>query len=330
MDDASFGALTKAFPRVLQNVRFSTEPLPAPAKKQPPFLCGAFSPDGSMIALSGGGRIPSRPAIWIARVPSFETVASIRGHQGVHSLAWDAATGLLASASNDYTAVMWDVTRRENFFVVGGDEEPIVKGHVAFAGRALFVGETEAFAGLRARLLRVSLDSGKVTTVHTGKAIKRLAVHPSGTWAIVEDDFHHPSEDRLIVNGEARAIDGPVHALGFRGDELACLVGKEKLEIRIGTERRAVDVAPPNHRASFSPNGDALAIGHAGEVTLVDVASGAVRSTFKLGASPTLMLAWSPSHLCAANADAVALVDRASGATVASIAPPAWFQSIGG
>lgn len=62
----------------------------------------------------------------------------------------------------------------------------------------------------------------------------------------------------------------------------------------------------------------------------MDVASGAVRSTFKLGASPTLMLAWSPSHLCAANADAVALVDRASGATVASIAPPAWFQSIGG
>ena len=161
MNDPSWTQLAKLFPHMLVGASFSTADLPTPGKA-PPFICGAFSPDGTLIALSGGGRIPSRPLIWVARVPSLETVVSLGGHQGVHALAWDPITDLLASASNDYTAVLWDVARHDHVFPGGDDAGPIVKGHVAFGSNVLYVGETEAFEDFHARLLRISLDSGEV------------------------------------------------------------------------------------------------------------------------------------------------------------------------
>jgi hypothetical protein len=148
MNDAEWKDLTDAFPRLLQSARVEKSLRALKEREhQPPLLCGAFSPDGTMIALSGGGRIPSNPAIWIARVPSFETVAALRGHQGVHALAWDPKTGLLASASSDYCAALWDVERGDHVFVCGGNEEPIVKGAVAFGDGVLYSGESESFQG---------------------------------------------------------------------------------------------------------------------------------------------------------------------------------------
>lgn len=259
-------------------------------------------------------------------MPSFDTVMVIRGHQGVHDLAWDPASGLLASASNDYTCVMWAVEQGDHLFVIGGDHEPIVKGHVAFGNGALYIGETEAFADHRARLLRVSLDASLTTLrrLDKGMSIDHLAVD-GDHWAIVEDDFHYRGKPRLVVDGNEQPIAGRLHAIGWHAGELAQLASDDEgLELRVGRERRRIDGEAPKPRASFSPDGSAVAIGGTSRVRIVDTGSGATTCAFDLG--KPMVLAWWKKLLCAANADAIAVVDTNTGETVASAAPPAWFQ----
>lgn len=324
MDDAGWKHLTEIFPAVLRGASFVSEAAEVPSgQHQPPLIAGAFSPDGTMIALSGGGRIPSRPAIWIARVPSFETVAMIHGHQGVHDLAWDPVTGLLASASNDYGSVLWDVARKDHLFVCGVDGEPIVKGAVAFGDDVLYVGESEPFEGLAARLLRIDLKTADVAEVvelargdeDTRFAIDHLVVDPrTDAWAIAVDDFDYSGKASILRGrgtnvGEKRAVKGTVRALGLRGSELL-----------VETDPGDYDL---EREVAFAPDG-----------TLVHGTKNEIRTarwSTKLDApadfKPTLFaFSHDGKRLAVAGVGLVALLDAATGHVLASVAPPAWFS----
>jgi WD40 repeat protein len=335
MDDARWSRLTRAFPRLLQGARVGRDPLTPATQNQPPFLCGAFSPDETLIALSGGGRIPCRPAIWVARIPSLETVATLHGHQGVHDLAWHRETGLLASASNDYTVVMWDVDRGDHLFVTGANEEPIVKGRVAFARDALYIGETEAFVGLKAHLLRVSLEDGTICALREldpGYAVKHLAVDPdTERWAMVVDDFHHGgggARAKLVRGagagagadgGEQKPAGADVLALGWKAGEL----------VSATSEGDDADYK----RAAFSRDGGAVAIAHHSRLVAREVADGAnARERWSVDLPSgqqglTTFLGWSPSgaYLWVAGFGTLSVLDGRTGATVVSAPPPAWF-----
>ena len=323
MDDAAWKEYEKIFPGRLKGSRVDTSALPDATEKQPPFICGAFSPDAQLIALSGGGRIPCNPGIWIAKVPSLETAMTLYGHQGVHALAWDAETHLLAAASNDYTAVLWDLQQGDNLFAVGGDDEPIVKGHVAFGKRALYVGETEAF-GLRARLLRVSLDRGTVETLATLQdakdprariGITHLAVDPAtDRWAYASGNFDDAETTELVVGSQRTAITEELAAIHWRGGSLVQTPRSPDVD--------RVAVAPDG-QTLFSASGDrVIAAGPTASwsITLPAPEKEKYRTTTLLTCSP------GGEYLAVAGFGLIAILDAKSGALIASRSPPAWVH----
>jgi hypothetical protein len=65
----------------------------------------AFSPDGRLLAAGGPG-----DAVWIWNNASTELLARLKGHRGpVHRVAFSSDSKSLVSASEDGTAVVWDV-----------------------------------------------------------------------------------------------------------------------------------------------------------------------------------------------------------------------------
>lgn len=318
---ATWKKLTAAFPRMLSGARVEKGLRAlAPGEHQPPFICGAFSPDGSMIALSGGGRIPSSPAIWIARVPGFETVAALHGHQGIHGLAWDARTGLLASASNDYCVVLWDVLRGEHLFVCGGDGEPIVKGSVAFGDGVLYVGESEPFEDCSACLLRVDLGSGDVEEVfELGREDDRRPVvddlvvdAATDSWVFVGSDFDRLDEP-FLVRGTGTTFEED-----RKLDRRAARVGLHRGEVLLAHEPEGME---GKYTFAFAPDG-----------TRIEASGTEVRTaawTTKLGATKDVaLLVCSPDgrRLVVAGGDVLALLDAEDGKVLATGALPAWFR----
>ncbi len=338
MLDDDWNRLTKTFPRVLAGARVETGALPATDERQPPFICAAFSPDDSLVALSGGGRIPSKPGIWVARVPSLDTHAVLRGHQGVHDLAWDPQTALLASASNDYTCALWDVERRDHLFVCGGDDEPIVKGRLAFGGGALYVGETEAFSGLRPRVLRVPLATGRVEIVHTlaaRQAVAAIAVGTDEHWAIA---VRNASASTLIGGQRAtkdageHVLDGELRAMGFRDGALVIATTRDDaVEIHAGDHVVRAH-QPELDVASFSVDGQRLALSHGKQLRVLATADASIAWSTELQVSDdsyaTTVLAWSHDgeRLAVAGFGLVAIVDARSGGILTSVVPPKWFR----
>lgn len=320
-DDETWKKLVQSFDRTLVGVAIEDALRPlGEGEGQPPFICGAFSPDGTMIALSGGGRIPSHPAIWVARVPTFETVAALHGHQGVHDLAWDPKTGLLASASNDYCVVCWDVPRGDHLFVYGGDDEPIVKGSVAFGDGVLYIGESEPFLEHAARLLRVDLATGDVETVFELErdggnrlAIDFVAVDPAtDAWAFAADDFDYFERPMLVrgrglTAGKVEKLERHARALGLHRDEALVAFDREADEGR--------------GAFAFAPDG-----------ARIEALGGEVRTpawTTKLDTAKDFSLvACSPdgTRLVVAGFDVLALLDGRTGEVLARATPPAWFR----
>src|SRR5688572_7068703 len=96
-------------------------------------LACPFSLDGSQVYVAGGGRIPgcdSTIRAW--EVPSGREGITCEGHVcGIYDVAVDPRTGILASASEDYSVILWNLELRDAIFLVGGP--PVVKGRVTFA-----------------------------------------------------------------------------------------------------------------------------------------------------------------------------------------------------
>lgn len=174
-----------------------------------PLLSASFSPDSKQIAFSGGGLWKCTPKIWIARVPSLETVTLLEGHtSGITDLAWGERG--LVSSSADFSVRLWDIETGTSAAIVKGDHRP--KTRLAFGkDDALWIGEAEFIEGKTARLLRASLTTGKVETVRTlpvARIMRKLAVdRVTDRWAYSHMDAMDWKFPKLAVFGAKQDVD---------------------------------------------------------------------------------------------------------------------------
>lgn len=163
-----------------------------------------FSPDSKLVASAGGGRIPGcDDAIRIWNADSGEEQLICQGHVcGVYQLAFDPRTGFLASASEDYSVVLWNLEKQDAIYLVGGP--PIVKGHVAFATAAplIAIGETEHYEDEVSSIYVINLETGKEVFRHRlvgNDAISAMSFSPDGkrlTFAV--QDFHAVGDSIIL------------------------------------------------------------------------------------------------------------------------------------
>jgi WD40 repeat protein len=194
-------ALAQRFPRVPAEWSVTPGKATGPEMKHgTSILSCIFSPDGKQILAAGGGRIPgcdSSIRIWDAA--SGKELKIGNGHVcGIYQLALDPRTGILASASEDYSVFLWDLEQPDAIFLAGGD--PVVKGHIAFAAQAslLAIGETEAYEDLTSATFVIDLDTGEEVFRHQlkrGDATSSLAISSTGgKLFFTVQDFHHGND----------------------------------------------------------------------------------------------------------------------------------------
>ena len=161
--DQFWEALIEKFPRQIENwsMEDGTEPGPRMTHGTSVLAC-VFSPDGSLIAGAGGGCLPGCDGsirIWDSKTGKEEQVC--RGHIcGIYDLAFDPLTGILASASEDYSVVLWNLEQRDTISLAGGP--PVVKGHVAFAGTVprIAIGEVMCYEEEECCVYVIDLNTG--------------------------------------------------------------------------------------------------------------------------------------------------------------------------
>jgi WD40 repeat protein len=215
MDDLAWRRLCQRFPHVprdfrIEQVRERAEPGQPLAGGNRPVIALAFSPDGTTLAASGGGLIPGAVDIRVFDVVSRELRKICRYHSmGVFNLAFDPGTGLLASASHDYSVVLWELARDDAIFLVGGQDAGISRAAARFVGTQVIVADGMTFGDEHAALTRFDLGTGDVRTLFELEGdlgIAHLEVLPQDELLIAAIDDQRlagpPTEIRCV------ALDG--------------------------------------------------------------------------------------------------------------------------
>jgi WD40 repeat protein len=218
MDDLGWRKLCARFPHVPANFRIERvqqradpgRPLQSGGR---PVIALAFSPDGTSIAASGGGLIPGAVDIRVFSVASRELRKICHYHcMGVFNLAFDPGTALLASASHDYSVVLWELDRDDAIFLVGGPDSGVSRTAARFVGTRVVVADGMTFAGERAALTTFDMATGDTRTLFVLEGdlgISKLVSLPQDELLVVAiDDQRSPGcpEIRCIsVNGTEQA-----------------------------------------------------------------------------------------------------------------------------
>lgn len=245
------------------------------------------------------------------------------GHSGgVFDLAFDPRTGLIASASHDYSAVLWEVEGQDDAITLLGDVVGISRHCVAFHGSRVLVGDGETFAGKRASLTAIDLDDGRervLINLDDARGIRAMGVlHSDGRVVAAIDrirDTTRSTEIRVVsVDGTETArwtVAATVCDLVvLEGDRFAILTGgwdtedNEVSEIvlwsaageRIGASR--VPGASYGTLAS-SPRGDSFVIGYEHVLEIRDPETLAPTASFAVRSEVTAV-AWSTTGMIAA------------------------------
>jgi len=84
-----------------------------------PVLAMSFSPDDSVLAIAGGGFLPrSDPTIRLIDSTTLKNTRTLMGHvHGIHDISFDRETGILASASHDYSVCLWNLSADDVIFL---------------------------------------------------------------------------------------------------------------------------------------------------------------------------------------------------------------------
>jgi WD40 repeat protein len=319
MDDLAWRRLCQRFPHVphnfrIEEVRQRAQPGRPLAGGSRPVIALAFSSDGTTLAASGGGLIPGAVDIRVFDVPSRELRKICHYHSmGVFNLAFDPGTGLLASASHDYSVVLWELERSDAIFLVGGPDAGISRTAAKFVGTQVVIADGMTFAGARATLTRADLTSGDFQTLFEldeGLGIDHLEVLPLDELVFVsagDQRSTEPSElRRVALDGmkQARfpldmslydlaAVDAQtILAAGSSDGEQTEIVlldatsGQTRLKRTLGPEIGA-NIAP-------SPDGHRLAVAYDRGVEVCRLESLEPELQLRLGDERGCSVAWSP------------------------------------
>jgi WD40 repeat protein len=292
-----------------------------------PILALAFSADGRSLAVSGGGLIPGASSVRVIDVETRSVRRICHGHvMGVFDLAYDPRTGLLASASHDYSVLLWEVDdRNDAIFLVGDADADISRHCVGFAGNRVLIGDGETFAGEHASLTSVDLDDGSTHTLieldhdrRLGIAVLDLLPGGEAIVAVIDHmrDSDVSSEVRIVgVDGTEIARWSPAATIrdvvATERDSLVALVHAESEEDDGVTElvvfdaisgaRRANRPVPGAEFGSLAASADRSAVVVAYEHVVESFRAADLEPGFRfdLNADKALSVAWSPKDAVA-------------------------------
>lgn len=165
------------------------------SQKAPPIL--AMSPDGSRLAITNLGDFR------VLDAGSFRETHRCYGHQlPIAGIAYSANGLLIASASWDLTARVWDATTGKELQVLrGAHTAPLVGVAISPDGSQVATASADKTIGL--------WDAG------TGKLIRRIAGHERGLFAV---KFYQPLGSSVVVSASA---DRTIRAwTTFDGEEM--------------------------------------------------------------------------------------------------------------
>jgi len=125
--------LTSAFNRVPANWEFRDgDDTDGPYVHGTSILTLSFAPDDSLLAIAGGGCLPyADSTIRLIDPVTKKNVRTLAGHVcGIHDLSFDIETGVLASASFDYSVFLWNLNKEDVIYLIGDDYK--TKGYSRF------------------------------------------------------------------------------------------------------------------------------------------------------------------------------------------------------
>jgi WD40 repeat protein len=218
MDDLGWRSLCARFPQVpanfrIEHVRQRAQPGRPLRGGNRPVIALAFSPDAASLAACGGGAIPGAVDIRIFEIASRELRKTCHYHcMGVFNLTFDPRSGLLASASHDYSVVLWDLGRDDAIFLVGGLDAGISRNAAGFVGTRVIVADGMTFSGERASLTSFDMATGDIRTLFQldgDLGVSSLVVLPEEELLIAAIDNQHfpgcPEIRCLTIDGTERA-----------------------------------------------------------------------------------------------------------------------------
>jgi WD40 repeat protein len=316
MDDVAWKRLTAQFPEVPAKFRMEVVAERAPAgtpivAHERPVIALAFSPDSRTVAVSGGGMIPGAATIRVFDVESRTLTRICHAHvMGVFSLAFDPRTGLLASASHDYSVILWELERREAIFLVGEPDGGISRSSVAFVDAHVVVGDGMTFGGEQACLHTIDLATGERTTLFEldgDRGIAHLTRVPEGLIVAVREMWSRAPPELRVVAQDGAVITSTVLPRSIY--ELAAVDARRVIvaeeDADGNTELFVVDALSGVRTASrvlgdeigasiaVSPSGDRIAVGYADRIEVCDATTLAARAQLPVGAT-VCSVAWSP------------------------------------
>ena len=282
---------------------------------QRPVLALAFSDDSSRLAVAGGGMIPGAADINVYDLESMRLTHVCRYHSmGIHDLAFSPG-GLLASASHDYSVVLWNLDESDALFLVGGEDAGGSRNRVVFQGDSLFVGDGMTWADEQAALRRFDLREGtseEVAVFQGDQGVANLALSPEGdTLVLAVEEMRSPGPPVRMIRiapGSSSPLEfsftrpvydiaalpaGTMAVVGTsEDDEATCLWRLNAEGAMAGTWPLGGDISGS---LAVSPDGGSFAVGYHHEVTIRDSDAFSARRVIKLGEDHVTAVAWSPN-----------------------------------
>jgi WD40 repeat protein len=281
MDDRPWDNMTARFPHVPSNFKIET----VAQRSKPgtpiqgcdrPVIALTFSPDATSIAVSGGGLIPGAVDIRVFDVASRTLRKIIHYHcMGIFHLAFDPRTGLLASASHDYTVVLWALDRNDAICLVGDLDAGISRSAAKFVGDKVIVADGMTFGDERAALTAFDLATGDIRELFEldkGLGISELLVLP---------------EEELLI----AAIEDPRGGGGYPEIRCVALDGAERARYQLAMGLYRIAIADTHALVATGTSDD----GDTTEVFVFDARSGETMARRVLGPEIGASVANAPS-----------------------------------
>jgi WD40 repeat protein len=320
VDDLRWQKLCKRFPYRPANFRIEhvlqrAEPGRPLQSGGRPVTALAFSPDAASIAASGGGLIPGAVDIRVFDVASRELRKICHFHRmGVFDLAFDPDTALLASASHDYSVVLWELARDDAIFLVGGPSLGISRAAARFVGTRVIVADGMAFAGEHAALTTFDMATGDIRTLFELEGdfgISKLVIlRQDGLLIAAIDNQHFPGRPQIrcvTIDGTEQAhyqLETYLYDLGAA--DARTLVATGSLGYCGPTEVFVLDAASGQSKArrtlgpeigahvANSPARDRFAVAYHHGVEVCRLESLEPELQLRLGDERACSVAWSP------------------------------------